>query len=65
LGRTIADKAKVDWIGPKFDIRTTMIAFNCANRDKCSEEFMNDFKQFWDKKIAPILADLEEKCCAE
>jgi hypothetical protein len=58
LGRTLADKAKVDGIRPKFDIRSTMIAFSCANREKCGQKFVSDFREFWAKKIAPILADL-------
>lgn len=65
LGKGLADKAKIDGIRPKFDIRSTMIAFSCANRDKCSEEFVADFREFWSKKIAPILTDLEQKCIAE
>ncbi len=54
----MADKAKVDGIRPKFDIRSTMIAFSCANREKCGQKFVSDFREFWAKKIAPILADL-------
>jgi hypothetical protein len=62
LGRTLEDKARLDSIRSRCDLRTALIGMTCVGRSNCEEESKKCMSYYWEKKIAPLLVLHEQEC---